>query len=98
MPSGPASSSGEAGIFLWYPGWPVCGWLHPDAARISRNEEFQQQGLGGFLQLRVQNHISATFVPANIMWLNTSPNAAAGVNILTARQKSAKGVVGYAVG
>src|SRR5215831_5513419 len=45
----PARHCYLSGTKTRYGGWAVCRWLHLDAAEsASHNEEFQQQGLGGF--------------------------------------------------
>jgi len=79
----PAPSSGEVGpFFVTQDGQYVAGftWTRQGAFRVTKN--FNNKVWAAFAVKSPETTYSATFVPANIMWLNTSPNAAAGVNLL----------------
>jgi hypothetical protein len=55
-------------------------WTREKAIRVTRN--FNSKAWAGFAIEDPESTFSAAFVPANIMGLNTSPNAATGVNLL----------------
>src|SRR5215472_12565664 len=55
-------------------------WTREKAVRVTRN--FNNKVWAGFALEDPESTFSAAFVPANIMGLNTSPNAATGVNLL----------------
>ncbi len=55
-------------------------WTRQRALRVTKN--FNDKVWGAFALESPETTYSAAFVPANIMGLNTSPNAATGVNLL----------------
>jgi len=55
-------------------------WTRERAVRITRN--FNDRVWVGFALENPESTYSAAFVPPNVMGLNTSPNAATGVNLL----------------
>jgi hypothetical protein len=55
-------------------------WTRERAVRITRN--FNNRVWFGFALENPESTYSAAFVPPNVMGLNTSPNAATGVNLL----------------
>jgi hypothetical protein len=56
-------------------------WTRQRAFRLTKN--FNNKVWGAFAVESPETTYSAAFVPANIMGLNTSPNAASGVNLLS---------------
>jgi hypothetical protein len=55
-------------------------WTRERAFRVTQN--FNNKVWAGFAVENPESTYSAAFVPANVMGLNTSPNAATGVNLL----------------
>jgi hypothetical protein len=55
-------------------------WTREKAVRVTRN--FNNKVWAAFALEDPESTFSAAFVPANIMGLNTSPNAATGINLL----------------
>ena len=55
-------------------------WTRERAVRVTQN--FNNRVWLGFALENPENTYSAAFVPPNVMGLNTSPNAATGVNLL----------------
>jgi hypothetical protein len=55
-------------------------WTREKAVRVTKN--FNNKIWAGFALEDPESTFSAAFVPANVMGLNTSPNAATGVNLL----------------